>query len=288
MWIIYLVYVSLINSALCDNCVVRRETLLSKQNITGWHGYVPRCQPDGTWQQSQCHDETGTCWCVDFLTGEHILGTEGNKKPGTRDCESKCTLERAKQLKLVKFGIFQQHVPECEESGEYKPLQCYGQLNLCWCVDPMSGDVFRETQKIMTDSKAPVCPKQWTIDDEVWKRDHSGPAIDWEEYAIKQPIIQNNNDRRNLHNPIAPSMERTVEVTADKRNRLTAIHHEKRHHHQRPSKEITKRKSVEAIVAAKQIRTSGPTKLNKKSHAMINRKKKISAALAKALGAVKL
>lgn len=34
--------------------------------------YSPQCNPDHTWKKKQCWASTGTCWCVDTLTGEKL------------------------------------------------------------------------------------------------------------------------------------------------------------------------------------------------------------------------
>lgn len=42
--------------------------------------YVPRCKPDGSYNDVQCHGYTGLCWCVDEK-GNEILGTRKWGRP---------------------------------------------------------------------------------------------------------------------------------------------------------------------------------------------------------------
>ncbi|XP_047432393.1 nidogen-2 isoform X2 [Mugil cephalus] len=104
--------------------------------------FVPQCDAAGQYLPQQCHGSTGHCWCVD---------SSGDERPGTRtppgatrvDCntpderpESVC--ERWRASLIEHYGGQpepQNYVPQCEDDGEFSPVQCYGETTYCWCVD---------------------------------------------------------------------------------------------------------------------------------------------------------
>lgn len=50
---------------------------------------------------------------------------------------TKC-LEEASRIPAVHLGRFK---PQCDENGNYLPLQCYGSIGYCWCVYPNGTEV---------------------------------------------------------------------------------------------------------------------------------------------------
>lgn len=108
--------------------------------IVGHH--IPQCDENGNYSPRQCHSSTGYCWCVD-TNGQEIHGTR--TPPGTTP--SRCgppeprpqtVCERWKQSILEHYGgraSEDQYVPQCDEFGNFHPLQCHGNSGYCWCVD---------------------------------------------------------------------------------------------------------------------------------------------------------
>ncbi|XP_058846527.1 nidogen-2-like [Acipenser ruthenus] len=109
--------------------------------------YVPQCDEEGNYQPLQCHGSTGHCWCVD---------SRGQERPGTRTppgtpptrCDlpeptqpprTACEQHRhSLQGELSPRGprpAVGAYVPQCDEEGNYQPLQCHGSTGHCWCVD---------------------------------------------------------------------------------------------------------------------------------------------------------
>uniref|UniRef100_A0A8C7RS93 Nidogen 2 n=1 Tax=Oncorhynchus mykiss TaxID=8022 RepID=A0A8C7RS93_ONCMY len=107
--------------------------------------FVPECDEQGQYRALQCHGSTGHCWCVDSR-GQERAGTR--KGPGTSqpNCDEKDRPERPKThceqhkdsvqtTSPEGYPILGVFVPECDEQGQYRALQCHGSTGYCWCVD---------------------------------------------------------------------------------------------------------------------------------------------------------
>lgn len=57
-----------------------------RQLTLGWSGqarqdaFVPDCSSDGNYENVQCHEASGFCWCVDG-NGNEIVGTRQRGRP---------------------------------------------------------------------------------------------------------------------------------------------------------------------------------------------------------------
>ena len=80
------------------------------------------------------------------------------------ESKSKCEKERKKVENsfIVEEGAIQVRpgafIPQCNEDGSYKEVQCHGSTGYCWCVDE-DGTKRQETQVRF---KKPVCGKGGT------------------------------------------------------------------------------------------------------------------------------
>uniref|UniRef100_A0A7N5ZYA1 Nidogen 2a (osteonidogen) n=1 Tax=Anabas testudineus TaxID=64144 RepID=A0A7N5ZYA1_ANATE len=102
--------------------------------------YVPQCDDDGQYTPQQCHGSTGYCWCVD---------SRGQEKPGTRTPpgtpssalpirpKTHCEHHRdgVPTASAEGYPLPGAYVPQCDDEGQYRPLQCFGETTYCWCVD---------------------------------------------------------------------------------------------------------------------------------------------------------
>ncbi|XP_048805081.1 nidogen-2 [Lagopus muta] len=113
-------------------------------------GHVPQCDEQGSYRPLQCHSGSGHCWCVD-ASGQEIAGTRtaagstpprcGN--PGSSQQLTPCEHERL-YPRAVPPGpspVGNGHVPQCDEQGNYRPLQCHGSTGHCWCVDSAGQEI---------------------------------------------------------------------------------------------------------------------------------------------------
>ncbi|XP_056123219.1 nidogen-2 isoform X2 [Rhinichthys klamathensis goyatoka] len=110
-------------------------------------GFIPQCDEEGQYRSQQCHGSTGHCWCVDSR-GQERAGTR--TPPGTlrRNCDvpvivpptqrPETVCERWRASLMQQYGgqpNSQHYLPQCDSSGEFNPVQCYGDSSYCWCVD---------------------------------------------------------------------------------------------------------------------------------------------------------
>ncbi|XP_074677239.1 nidogen-2 isoform X1 [Strix aluco] len=114
------------------------------------NGHVPQCDEEGRYRPLQCHGSTGHCWCVD-AAGQEIAGTRtvpgstpprcGSPEPVRQltPCEHERLYPRAVPPGPSPVG--DGHVPQCDEEGRYRPLQCHGSTGHCWCVDAAGQEI---------------------------------------------------------------------------------------------------------------------------------------------------
>ncbi|KAK4821931.1 hypothetical protein QYF61_004935 [Mycteria americana] len=114
-------------------------------------GHVPQCDEEGRYRPLQCHSSTGHCWCVD-AAGQEIAGTR--TAPGSTPPRCGSPAESVQQLtpceherlypRAVLPGpspVGDGHVPQCDEEGRYRPLQCHSSTGHCWCVDAAGQEI---------------------------------------------------------------------------------------------------------------------------------------------------
>ncbi|XP_053836223.1 nidogen-2 isoform X2 [Vidua macroura] len=113
-------------------------------------GHAPQCDEQGRYRPLQCHGSSGHCWCVD-AAGQEIAGTR--TAPGTTPprCGSPESIQQLTPCEHARMyprevppgpsPVGDSHVPQCDEQGRYRPLQCHGSSGHCWCVDAAGQEI---------------------------------------------------------------------------------------------------------------------------------------------------
>ncbi|XP_049919102.1 nidogen-2 isoform X12 [Epinephelus moara] len=131
-----------------SQCEQHRDSLQSGAEHGGRPSvgaFIPQCDSDGRYRPLQCHGSTGHCWCVDER-GQERAGTRTPPGTAPTDCDKPDEPERPKthcehhrdSIQTTSpegYPILGAHVPQCDENGQYIPLQCHGSTGHCWCVD---------------------------------------------------------------------------------------------------------------------------------------------------------
>ncbi|ERE63014.1 neuroligin-3 isoform 2 [Cricetulus griseus] len=133
-------------------CELQREKAFLKQA-----GYVPQCSEDGNFRTVQCQNDGRSCWCVD-VDGREVPGSRQLGRPTA--CLSFCQLHR-QQILLSSYinSTDAPYLPQCQDSGDYAPVQCgLGQVQ-CWCVDTEGMEVYGTRQP----GRPTRCPRSCEI-----------------------------------------------------------------------------------------------------------------------------
>ncbi|XP_071319886.1 nidogen-2 isoform X2 [Trachinotus anak] len=131
-----------------SQCEQHRDSLQSGVEIRGrpsLGAFIPQCDLDGRYRPLQCHGSTGHCWCVDSR-GQERAGTRTPPGTAPRDCDRPDEPERPKtQCEQHRdsvqttspegYPLYGAFVPQCDDDGQYTPLQCHSSTGHCWCVD---------------------------------------------------------------------------------------------------------------------------------------------------------
>ncbi|XP_008281347.1 nidogen-2 isoform X7 [Stegastes partitus] len=141
-----------------SQCEQHRDSLQSGVELGGRPSigaFIPQCDSDGRYRPLQCHGSTGHCWCVDSR-GQERAGTRTPPGTAPRDCDRPDEPERPKThcehhrdsvqtTSPEGYPLFGAYAPQCDENGQYLPLQCHSSTGQCWCVDS-SGEEKRGTR----------------------------------------------------------------------------------------------------------------------------------------------
>ncbi|XP_041527872.1 thyroglobulin isoform X1 [Microtus oregoni] len=133
-------------------CEQQREQAFLKQAE-----YVPQCSEDGSFQTVQCQNDGQSCWCVD-VDGREVPGSRQLGRPTA--CLSFCQLHR-QQVLLSSYinSTNALYLPQCQDAGDYAPVQCDLWQVQCWCVDTEGMEVYGTRQP----GRPTECPRSCEI-----------------------------------------------------------------------------------------------------------------------------
>ncbi|KAJ7381089.1 hypothetical protein OS493_004687 [Desmophyllum pertusum] len=99
--------------------------------------FVPQCKFDGSYEEIQCQNSTGLCWCVD-LDGNKLSSTATNETVTcpTIDAKSLCWTRFQQSIRSASAGS---HVPWCRPDGNFSPLQV--QASQFFCINDRGDEV---------------------------------------------------------------------------------------------------------------------------------------------------
>ncbi|RMB98530.1 hypothetical protein DUI87_24744 [Hirundo rustica rustica] len=126
-------------------CVSRGDGRATCECLPGYAGDGIHCSDVDECAQSPCHPAaicyntpgSFSCRCRPGYAGDGFQCTyaaEGNPQRLTP-----CQHERMYPREVPPLGGG--HVPQCDEQGRYRPLQCHGSSGHCWCVDAAGQEI---------------------------------------------------------------------------------------------------------------------------------------------------
>ncbi|KAB0371896.1 hypothetical protein FD755_016834 [Muntiacus reevesi] len=133
-------------------CELQRERAFLKRE-----DYIPQCAEDGSFQTIQCGKDGASCWCVD-ADGREVPGSQQPGRPVA--CLSFCQLQK-QQILLSSYinSTAASYLPQCQDSGDYSPVQCDLRREQCWCVDADGMEVYGTRQR----GRPARCPRSCEI-----------------------------------------------------------------------------------------------------------------------------
>uniref|UniRef100_A0A8C6LQF3 Nidogen 1a n=1 Tax=Nothobranchius furzeri TaxID=105023 RepID=A0A8C6LQF3_NOTFU len=97
---------------------------------------IDECQPGRCHQNAVCVNTQGSflCQCLPGYSGNGVYCSSERTK-------TRCEAHRDNVLSTMEAHPrgarppISQYIPECDENGNYLPMQCHGSTGYCWCVD---------------------------------------------------------------------------------------------------------------------------------------------------------
>ncbi|KFD47426.1 hypothetical protein M513_11695 [Trichuris suis] len=107
---------------------------------------------------------TGTVWYYNPATSRCVTlnqsGCEGSvyEFQSWLDCMDACSSQRCHRLRRQHFirKTSKAFLPECDDNGDFDPLQCHQSAGQCWCVDVKTGQEIPGTKRNIVDG-TPEC-----------------------------------------------------------------------------------------------------------------------------------
>ncbi|XP_061468527.1 nidogen-2 [Rhineura floridana] len=106
--------------------------------LTGYAGNGHNCTDVDECAEGRCHHAADCYNSPGSFSCRCRAGYEGDGfqcSPGSVQRLTRCEHERLYASQRGPSVPGGPHIPECDDQGNYKPLQCHGSTGECWCVD---------------------------------------------------------------------------------------------------------------------------------------------------------
>ncbi|NXJ85897.1 NID2 protein, partial [Trogon melanurus] len=102
---------------------------------------VDECAENPCHPAAACYNTPGSfsCRCQPGYEGDGFQCTYAESMQQLTPCEHERLYPRA--IPLGPSPVSDRHVPQCDEEGRYRPLQCHGSTGHCWCVDAAGQEI---------------------------------------------------------------------------------------------------------------------------------------------------
>jgi hypothetical protein len=140
------------------NCAQEAQTIGDKMAYS-----KPQCTPKGHYELIQYHGKTGNTYCVNPDSGVKIEGTEVAPGENRRPICPACATLLAQALQKILPGAYR---PQCDVTGQFKPLQISASTGFAWCVDPKTGNKIGVAQRYDGTQKCAAIANDEEADDE--------------------------------------------------------------------------------------------------------------------------
>nr|XP_033808788.1 nidogen-2 [Geotrypetes seraphini] len=105
---------------------------------------VDECIEDRCHPAAACYNTPGSfsCRCTQGYEGDGFYcSRRPESKPHKTDCLEKQEQMQAELSPRGARPFFGLHIPQCDEEGNYQPLQCHSSTGHCWCVDASGREI---------------------------------------------------------------------------------------------------------------------------------------------------
>uniref|UniRef100_A0A8C6W1V1 Nidogen-2 n=2 Tax=Nannospalax galili TaxID=1026970 RepID=A0A8C6W1V1_NANGA len=130
-------------------CIPHGGSSFSCACLPGYVGTGHQCSDVDECVENRCHPAAAcyntpgsfSCHCQPGYHGDGFQCTSavvpGGSITGLKPCEHQHRYAQAQHA----YPGSRLHIPQCDDQGNFLPLQCHGSTGFCWCVDPNGHEV---------------------------------------------------------------------------------------------------------------------------------------------------